>query len=88
MNTEVLLIIYLIINLLSFSIYGIDKLKAIRHKWRIPEKSLIFFAFLGPLGALLALLLFRHKIRNIKFTTLIPLFILIHIVILIKGDII
>ena len=51
------------VNLLSFLIYGMDKLLAIRGKRRIPEAALLTLAVLaGSVGAMLGMLLFRHKI--------------------------
>ena len=60
----------LIWNLLVFMIYGIDKSKAKRGAWRIPEKYLLLFAFLcGGFGAWLAGVTFHHKIRKWYFKT-------------------
>lgn len=59
--------IYILINLIVFLLYGIDKWKAIHHKWRIPEAHLILAGVFGILGAILGMLLFRHKIRKPKF---------------------
>lgn len=68
------LIIYGLINLLALALFLIDKLKAKIGAWRIPEQSLILISFLGGgYGALLGLILFRHKIRKVKFLILIPL---------------
>jgi len=74
MKIEQYIINYLIIiNLLVFLVYGIDKFKAIRSNKnkrisRIPEKSLLFGAFVGgSFGALLAMLFFRHKIKKRSF---------------------
>lgn len=53
--------IYILINLIVFSLYGIDKWKAIHHKWRIPEAHLILAGVFGIFGAVLGMLLFRHK---------------------------
>ena len=68
------LIIYLIgINVVTFFIYGIDKWKARRGKWRIPEDTLIWLAIAGgSIGALLGIYLFRHKTQHKKFTLGIP----------------
>ena len=58
----------LIWNLLVFMIYGIDKSKAKRGAWRIPEKYLLSFAFLcGGFGAWLAGVTFHHKTRKWYF---------------------
>ena len=60
----------LIWNLLVFMIYGIDKSKAKRGAWRIPEKYLLSFAFLcGGFGAWLASVTFHHKTRKWYFKT-------------------
>ena len=60
----------LIWNLLVFMIYGIDKSKAKRGAWRIPEKYLLSFAFLcGGFGAWLAAITFHHKTRKWYFKT-------------------
>lgn len=77
------LIIYLIgINVVTFFIYGIDKWKARRGKWRIPEDTLIWLAIAsGSIGALLGMYLFRHKTQHKKFTLGIPAIILVQAVI-------
>ena len=61
--------IYLVvINLLTLVIYGIDKLLSILHKVRVMERVLFLLAFIGGgLGALLGMLIFRHKTLKIKF---------------------
>ena len=60
----------LIWNLLVFMIYGLDKSKAKRGAWRIPEKYLLSFAFLcGGFGAWLAGITFHHKTRKWYFKT-------------------
>ena len=62
--------VLLIWNLLIFVIYGIDKSKAKRGAWRIPEKYLLSFAFLcGGFGAWLAGITFHHKTRKWYFKT-------------------
>lgn len=55
-------------NLLVFITYGLDKRRAVRQDWRIPEKVLLWEAFLlGGLGALLAGRFFHHKTRKWYF---------------------
>ena len=73
--------IYLIgINILTFLIYGADKWKAQRNRWRIPEDTLIWMAIVGgSIGALLAMYLFRHKIRDRKFTIGVPAIIAVQV---------
>lgn len=63
----------LFINTATFLIYGIDKWKAKRNRYRISESTLLYLAvFGGSIGALLAMQLFRHKTRHKKFTVGIP----------------
>ena len=74
------LLILAAVNLLAFALYGIDKLKAKKGAWRIPESTLLLVAFLGgSLGALLGMELFRHKTKHAKFKVLVPLFLILHI---------
>ncbi len=70
--------IYLIgINILTFLIFGIDKWKARRGKWRIPEDTLIWMSIVGgSIGALVGMYLFRHKTQKRKFNLGIPVILL------------
>ena len=63
------ILIYLaIINLLAFALMGIDKRRAVRHAWRIPEKTLFLSALLGgSVGAIAGMHLFRHKTKHWYF---------------------
>ncbi|MBQ6145940.1 MAG: DUF1294 domain-containing protein, partial [Clostridia bacterium] len=54
------------INLISFALYGMDKLKAKAGAWRISEATLLLAALLGPVGAMLGMELFRHKTKHAK----------------------
>lgn len=62
-------VIYLIIiNLIGFALMGIDKAKAKKHKWRVPEKMLFFVAAVGgSVGAIAGMQVFRHKTQHNKF---------------------
>ena len=73
--------IYLIgINVLTFLVYGMDKWKAKRDKWRIPEDTLIWLAVAGgSVGALLGMHLFRHKTKHRKFLIGIPVILLVQV---------
>ena len=72
----------IIINILSFILYGIDKLKAIKKKERISEKTLILIGILGAsIGSLIGMNLFRHKTKKLKFIISLPLILIIHIII-------
>ena len=69
-----ILFIYLeLINLAAFVLFGIDKRRARREQWRIPEGTLILTAVLGgSIGALGGMLLFRHKTRKPRFSVGVP----------------
>lgn len=68
------------INILTFLIYGVDKWKAKRDKWRIPEDTLIWLAIVGgSVGALLGMYLFRHKTKHKKFLIGIPVILLVQV---------
>lgn len=76
------LVVYLlVVNLITFFLYGIDKRRAVRKAWRIPESVLIGFAAIGgSVGAFLAMLLFRHKTKHAKFTVGVPLILFVQII--------
>ena len=58
----------IIVNVLTFIIYGVDKFLAVKHYYRISEKLLYLFSILGgALGALLGMFFFRHKTLKLKF---------------------
>lgn len=64
----------LIINIITFLIYGIDKYKARKHRWRISEKVLIGLATIGGfIGAFAGMQVFRHKTKHLKFMVGVPL---------------
>lgn len=71
-------------NVMTFILYGIDKGKAVKHKWRISELALLMCAFLmGGIGALLGMFVFRHKTRHLKFTIGVPLACILNIAVVI-----
>ena len=69
MKPLTILTIYLIfMNLLAFLLMGLDKSKARRNQWRIPEKTLFLSAILGgSIGAILGMQGFRHKTKHASF---------------------
>lgn len=78
-----IIIILLIINLVAFAAFGVDKWKAEHGKWRIPEATLLGLAFFGgSIGALAGMYLFHHKTKHKKFTVLVPIFLILHICLL------
>lgn len=67
--------IYLIlINIITFFVYGNDKRRARREQWRIPERTLITLALLGgSAGALAGMYFFHHKTKKRRFRLGIPI---------------
>ena len=65
------------VNVVTFTVYGIDKRKARRGAWRIPEKTLFLLPLLGgSVGALLGMKVFRHKTKHWYFVWGIPIILL------------
>lgn len=70
----------LLVNVVTFIIYGIDKYKAIKEKWRIPEATLLLMAvFGGSIGAWLGMRVFLHKTMHKKFNIGVPTIIILQI---------
>lgn len=69
------LLVYLaVINIITFAIYAIDKINAVRQRGRVRIVSLLSLAFIGgSIGAWLAIYLLRHKTRKDYFTVGVPL---------------
>lgn len=79
-----LLIYLLIINALAFVLMLTDKRKAIKGRWRIPEKTLLASAFWGgSFGCLLGMYAARHKTKHPKFSIGVPVILAIQTTILI-----
>lgn len=79
-NKEKIFLIYLIIiNIATLLVFLIDKLKAKNDSWRIRENTLLLLSILGgSSGALLGMVLCKHKINKLKFTIVIPVIFIIH----------
>ncbi|MBR2636618.1 MAG: DUF1294 domain-containing protein [Oscillospiraceae bacterium] len=75
-------VLYLVlINLAAFLLMGIDKSRARRELWRIPEKVLFGSALLGgSIGAIAGMFFFRHKTRHLSFRLGLPVILLLQIV--------
>lgn len=75
MRPAALLITYLLaVNLAGLLSMAIDKQRARKHRWRIPEKTLFLIAALGgSIGSILGMLLFRHKTRHLSFCLGLPM---------------
>ena len=70
----ILLLYLLIINLLGFILYGVDKAKSKGKGRRIPERVLLWVARLGGgVGCWMGMMLFRHKTKHDRFMALVPL---------------
>ena len=66
------------INVITFAVYGIDKRRARRGAWRVPEKTLFLLPLLGgSLGALLGMRVFHHKTKHWYFVWGIPAILLV-----------
>lgn len=64
---------------------GIDKQRAIKRKWRIPERTLLFIAVIGGgIGAFFGMYGFRHKTKHAKFVIILPLSAVIYLVLTLK----
>ena len=85
MNPITFLIIYfVIINIVGFAIMGIDKRKAIKRTFRIPEATLFIVALIGgSIGSILGMQVFRHKTRHWYFVFGMPAILAIQIVLLV-----
>lgn len=85
MQVILLLVGYVIIvNLTGFLLMGVDKRKAVKHTFRIPELTLFIVALIGgSLGSLLGMYTFHHKTRHWYFVYGMPAILIIHIVIIV-----
>ena len=70
---KIAIVYMLIMSLIGFSAMGIDKFKAKRNAWRIPEKTLFMMAFLGGgAGVWLGMRVFHHKTLHLMFKYGVP----------------
>jgi len=76
--------LWLAVNLFAFALYGVDKARAKRGAWRIPEKTLLAAAWLlGGVGAWLGMRVFRHKTKHLRFAYGVPLAALVSFVLMV-----
>ena len=77
-----LILIYLLtVNAAGFVLMLVDKYKAKKHLWRIPEATLMGVALIGgSVGALLGMYTVRHKTKHLKFTVGIPVILALQLV--------
>lgn len=78
-------IIYLVaINVITFIMFGADKARAAKGRWRISESALILAALLGgSTGALAGMRIFHHKTKHRKFTIGIPVILALQIILMV-----
>ena len=81
MNVHMIIIYYLLaINAVAFFAYGIDKLKARKGWWRIPEATLLLLAIIGgSIGAWLGMKVWHHKTMHRKFKYGLPVILLLQL---------
>lgn len=83
MINEVLQNYLIITNIVTFLVYGLDKWKAKKSKWRIREAALLGLAVLGGrIGAWLGMKVWHHKTMHKKFRYGIPAIIIIQLILI------
>ena len=87
-NISTIILYLLAINIAAFIAFGIDKHKAKRDKWRIPESTLLTMAVLGgSIGALAGMKIWRHKTLHNKFRIGIPVILALQIIVIIWWNV-
>ena len=80
-STRNIIIYFVIINIIGFLIMFIDKQKAKKGAWRIPEKTLFIITALGGgIGTIAGMYTFRHKTQKIQFIVGLPLITILEII--------
>lgn len=70
-----------LVNIVSFVTYGLDKKKAKKGAWRIPEHTLLMLAVIGgSIGALVGMKIFHHKTKKTKFAVGVPLILVLQMI--------
>ena len=83
-TTKNIIIYFIIINIIGFLAMYIDKQKARKGKWRIPEKTLFIITALGGgIGTIAGMYTFRHKTKKLKFTIGMPAILILEVVLFI-----
>lgn len=74
----------LVMNILGILVMAVDKRRAVKKKWRIPEKQLLLVSLLGgSIGTLTGMYLFRHKTKHWYFVVGMPLILIIQVAIVV-----
>lgn len=85
---DIILAYLVLLNLVGFALMGIDKYKAKKHLWRIPEKTLFLASILGgSIGTLIGMYAFRHKTRHWYFVLGMPAILILQAAIVIRLNI-
>lgn len=84
MNSFDIIILYAVaVNVVSFIVMGVDKRKAIKRAWRIPESTLFVLAIIGgSLGSVIGMHLFHHKTRHWYFLYGMPVILALQIILI------
>ena len=83
-HLHIILIYLAVINVVTFFMYGIDKWKAKKSKWRIRETALLGLAVLGgSIGAWLGMKVWHHKTQHKKFKYGVPAIIIIQLALIV-----
>jgi uncharacterized membrane protein YsdA (DUF1294 family) len=81
MEIKVIATLLLALNVMTFSMYGIDKWKAKQGKWRISEATLLILAIIGgSIGAWLGIKVWHHKTMHKKFKYGVPAIIVLQLI--------
>ena len=76
-----ILIYLIVINIIGFLVMLIDKRKAEKNKWRIPEKSIFIITALGGgIGTIAGMYTFRHNTKKLQFTIGLPFITILEII--------
>lgn len=74
-------IYFVAVNIAAFALMGIDKRKAVKKQWRIPEKTLFLSAIIGgSVGSIVGMKTFRHKTKHWYFKYGMPAILIVQLV--------
>lgn len=83
---HIALLYFAVMNVVTFLLYGVDKWKAKRDRWRVSEAALIWMAvFGGSVGAWLGMKAWHHKTQHKKFKYGLPLILMAQIALVVLG---
>ncbi len=84
MELKYVILYVILINALGLAIMALDKFKAEKGFWRVPEKTLFIVTLLGGgIGTIIGMYAFRHKTKKLKFTIGLPTILISEIAIII-----